>query len=150
MPRKEFIRLMEENVFMLDRLADKLKIDPAKLSGYPRQLMQVLVRLNVCGKARLKDIARREGLSAPNLCASFRKLEQDGLVLRIADEKDRRNVWYDVTNDGHKLAERVMNTFREGIDQMFSGITGNVESRLTGALKELNSILSEMEHTNDK
>lgn len=145
MSRKEFVKLMEENVLIFDRLADRLRLDPAMLSGYPRNQMTVLVRLYMGGQARLKDIARREGVSAPNLCASFRKLERDALVLRIADDADRRNVYYSVTEKGRALAAKVMNNFRSGIDNMFSEITRNDEDALTVALKTINGILKKME-----
>lgn len=145
MARKEFVKLMEENVLILDRLADRLRLDPSTLSGYPRNQMAVLVRLYMGGRARLKDIARREGVSAPNLCASFRKLERDGLVLRMADERDRRNVYYSVTDAGRELASQVMENFRHGIDKMFSGVQRSDEDALTAALKTINGILKKME-----
>ena len=145
MARKEFVKLMEENVLILDRLADRLRLDPSTLSGYPRNQMTVLVRLHMGGRARLKDIARREGVSAPNLCASFRKLERDGLVLRMADERDRRNVYYSVTDAGRELASQVMENFRHGIDKMFSGVQRSDEDALTAALKTINGILKKME-----
>ncbi len=145
MARKEFVKLMEENVLILDRLADRLRLDPSTLSGYPRNQMVVLVRLYMGGRARLKDIARREGVSAPNLCASFRKLERDGLVLRVADEHDRRNVYYSVTDAGRELASQVMENFRRGIDKMFSGVQRSDEDALTAALKTINGILKKME-----
>lgn len=145
MARKEFVRLMEENVMILDRLADRLRLEPASLSGYPRNQMSVLVRLHMGGRARLKDIARREGVSAPNLCASFRKLERDGLVLRVSDEHDRRNVYYSVTESGRELAARVMENFRQGIEKMFSDVSRADEDALTSALKTINGILKKME-----
>ncbi len=145
MSRKEFVKLMEENVLILDRLAYRLRLEPSTLSGYPRNQMSVLVRLHMGGRARLKDIARREGVSAPNLCASFRKLEQDALVLRVIDEADRRNVYYSVTEKGRELAIKVMNNFRNGIDKMFSGIARSDEDALTTALKTINGILKKME-----
>lgn len=145
MARKEFVKLMEENVLILDRLADRLRLEPGDLSGYPRNQMAVLVRLHMGGCARLKDIARREGVSAPNLCASFRKLERDGLVLRVTDEHDRRNVYYSVTDAGRELAGRVMENFRCHIDKMFSGIARLDEEALTSALKTINGILKKME-----
>lgn len=145
MARKEFVKLMEENILILDRLADKLRLDPSTLSGYPRNQMVVLVRLYMGGRARLKDIARREGVSAPNLCASFRKLERDGLVLRVTDEHDRRNVYYSVTDAGRDLAMQAMDTFRCGIDKMFSCVQHDDEDALTAALKTINSILKKME-----
>ena len=145
MPRKEFIHLMEENVLILDRLAAKLRLDPSYLSGYPRQQMVVLVRLHMGGRARLKDIAAREGVSAPNLCSAFRKLEQDGLISRDIDSQDRRNVWYSVTPAGAELAARIMENFRTGIERMFAKISRTDEERLTAAMKTMNGVLKTME-----
>lgn len=145
MPHKEFIKLMEENILLFDKMADRLKMDPTHLSGYPRQQMTVLVRLNLGGRARLKDIARREQVSAPNLCASFRKLERDGLVSRVIDENDRRNTWYAVTPAGVRLADKIMDNFRQGIDSMFSVLSRSDEEQLTAALKVVNTIFKKME-----
>ena len=146
MSRKEFVRLMESNIWMLDKYADKLRVDQAYLSGFPRQQMSILVRLHQGGRALLKDIARREFVSAPNLCAVFRKLEADGLVLRVVDENDRRNTWYSVTPRGAEIAENALETFRNGVEKMFSGISKQDEVELTTALKTMNKILSNMEH----
>ena len=107
--------------------------------------MVVLVRLHLGGRARLKDIAAREGVSAPNLCAAFRKLEQDGLIARDIDADDRRNVWYSVTSAGADLAMHVMENFRSGIDRMFANLSKADEERLTTAMKTMNSILKTME-----
>ena len=145
MSRKEFVRFMESNIWMLDKYADRLRIDDAQLSGFPRQQLSILVRLHKGGRAMLKDIARRELVSAPNLCAAFRKLESDGLVSRTVDENDRRNTWYSVTERGAQIASESMERFRGGIEQMFSGLSKEDEAELTVALKTMNKILSKME-----
>lgn len=145
MSRKEFVRLMESNIWMLDKYADKLRIDQAQLSGFPRQQMAILVRLYKGGRAMLKDIARREFVSAPNLCAVFRKLESDGLVLRVVDENDRRNTWYSVTERGAELAQNALETFRNGVEKLFSSLSSEEEAELTAALKVMNKIISNME-----
>ena len=144
MSRKEFISLLEDNIWMLDRLADKLRMDRVETTGYPRQMMSILVRLHQGGRARLKDIARREHVSAPNLCAAFRKLEQDGLVLRSIDENDRRNTWYCVSDRGAALALQAMELFRNGVEQMFSSLSASDERRLSDAMRTLNDILKNM------
>ena len=144
MSRKEFISLLEDNIWMLDRLADKLRLDRVETTGYPRQMMSILVRLHQGGRARLKDIARREHVSAPNLCAAFRKLEQDGLVLRSIDENDRRNTWYCVSDRGAVLALQAMELFRNGVEQMFSSLSASDERRLSDAMRTLNDILKNM------
>lgn len=60
MSRKEFVRLMESNIWILDKYADRLRNDGAQLSGFPRQQLSILVRLHAGGRAMLKGIARRE------------------------------------------------------------------------------------------
>lgn len=145
MSRKEFVALMEENIWTLDKIADKLRLDRAETTGYPRQLMSILVRLHNGGRARLKDIARREHVSAPNLCAAFRKLEHDGLVLRAVDEDDRRNTWYCVSPAGAELAVVAMDLFRDGIERVFAGISHADEVRLTEALRTMRDVLKNVE-----
>lgn len=148
MARKEFVKLLEANILILDRLSDKLKKDPMVLSKYPRQQLSILVRLHMGGPAKLKDIARREMVTAPNLCAAFRKLERDGLVLRQIDEADRRNTWYSVTDMGKQIASQAMDAMRSAIEKLFSKLSRDDELALTGALKTINSILTKMELNN--
>lgn len=149
MARKEFVRLMEESIWTLDKIADRLRLERVDSTGYPRQLMSILVRLHNGGRARLKDIARREHVSAPNLCAAFRKLESDGLVVRTIDEDDRRNTWYCVSDTGSKLARDAMDLFRDGIERVFAGVSSADEIRLTDALRTMHEILKKVELKND-
>ena len=147
MAHKEFVKLFGSNILLFDKLADRLKRAPSVLAGYPRQQLSILVRLHIGGPALLKEIARREMVTAPNLCATFRKLERDGLVSRRIDEKDRRNTWYAVTAAGEKIAAQAMDIMRGAIDKMFAGISRDGENALTGAMKTINKILTKMELT---
>lgn len=149
MSRKEFVSLLENNIWMLDRLADKLRLDRAEATGYPRQLLSILVRLHNGGRAKLKDIARREHVSTPNLCVAFRKLEHDGLVVRTTDDEDRRNTWYCVSPRGAELSIRAMELFRDGAEKIFANISKDDEKRLTEALRTLNSVLENVELNNE-
>ena len=149
MARKEFVKLMEQNIWTLDKIADKLRLGRVDTTGYPRQQMSILVRLHNGGRAKLKDIARREHVSAPNLCAAFRKLEKDGLVIRTADEDDRRNTWYCVSESGAELAMRAMELFRTGVEKVFANISREDEMRLTQALRTMQDILKKVELNND-
>jgi len=144
MPRKEFIHLMQDNIITLDRLAGKMRIEPTHLSGYPRQLLRILMRVHMGGRGRLKDIARREIVSAPNLCAAFR----NGLLAREIDENDRRNVWYAVTPKGEKVAVVAMENFQSHIEQLFSNLPDAEEVKLTSALRALKEVLQKMELDN--
>ena len=117
--------------------------------GYPRQLLSILVRLHNGGRAKLKDIARREHVSAPNLCAVFRRLEADNLVIRTIDEEDRRNTWYCVSDAGAELATVAMGLFRDGVERVFANISCEDEARLTDALRTMHNILKKVELGNE-
>ena len=149
MARKEFVRLMEENIWILDKIGDRVRLSRAESTGYPRQLMSILVRLHNGGRARLKDIARREHVSAPNLCAAFRKLEHDGLVIRAIDDEDRRNTWYCVSPSGAELAIRAMDLFRNGVERVFANLSKEDEKRLTDALRTMRDIIRNVELNNE-
>lgn len=144
MPRKDFVRLMEENVLLFNRLGDRLKIEPGVIADYSRQQLTALVRLHLGGRAKLKDIAKREVITTPNLCAMFRKLEKDGLVERAIDENDRRNTWYAITPTGESIANRVLEKFRDAIEVLFHDVSREDEERLTGAFKTINEILTKI------
>ena len=148
MSRKDFVSLFEKNIWTLDKMADKLRLDRVETTGYPRQLTTILVRLHNGGRAKLKDIARREHVSAPNLCAAFRKLERDGFVVRTIDEDDRRNTWYSVSESGAELATRAMDLFRSGIERVFSNLSREDEASLTEALRTMHNIIKKVELNN--
>lgn len=145
MVRKEFLKLMQENLMILDRMLDRLKTNPVRDSGYPRQLLSILLRLNRGGRALLKDIARREGISTPNLCAAFRRLERDGLVVRAVDEADRRNVWYECTDAGRAVANKAAEGIRRAICELFASMDADEEMQMRNSLKTMNDVLRKLE-----
>lgn len=145
MARKEFVRLIEENMTIMDRLMDRTKAQSMRNAEYTRSQISVLVRLHLGGRALLKDIAYREYTTTPNLCATFKILESRGLVLREVDEKDRRNTWYSVTPAGAAVAKKMIVEFENTIGQVFAGISREDEEELVAAMATINKVLSGME-----
>ncbi len=145
MARKEFIRLIEENMTIMDRLMDRMKSKMIKNMEYTRSQMSVLVRLYLGGRALLKDIAYREFTTTPNLCATFKNLEAKGLVLREVDAKDRRNTWYSVTPAGADVARNMIADFENNISTVFAKLSREDEKKLTDAMTTINKVLSNME-----
>ncbi|MGI5845648.1 MAG: MarR family winged helix-turn-helix transcriptional regulator [Alphaproteobacteria bacterium] len=142
--QKEFINIIEQNMVVLAWLSDKLKKPNRVLSRHPRQQLEILVRLHLGGRAKLKDIAAREYTPASNLCSLFRILEKEDLVKREIDDKDRRNTWYSVTPKGTKLALKTIDSFRARISELFSNISKKDEEILTNSLKNMNIILNKI------
>ena len=141
MVRKELVNLMEKNILLFSKLSERINRGDVNFEPYSRQQAQFLVRLYLGGRVRLKDLAAREFLPAPNFCAAFRKMERDGLVQRDVDEQDRRNTWYSVTDQGAKLASRYIDMFHNAISVIFKDIEKNDEEELIQAFKTVNNVL---------
>lgn len=145
MARKEFVVLIEENMTIMDRLMDRMKAKIMHKMEYTRSQMSVLVRLYLGGRALLKDIAYREFMTTPNLCATFKILEARGLVLREVDTKDRRNTWYSVTKSGADVARVMISEFENTISEIFAGLSPENEKLLVTAMTSINNVLKSME-----
>ena len=145
MAHKEFIRLIEDNMRIMDRLMDHTKSKMIRNVSYTRSQISVLVRLYLGGRALLKDIAYREFTTTPNLCATFKVLESQGLVLREVDAHDRRNTWYSVTKKGADVARAMITEFENIIGSVFAKLSHEDEEKLTSAMSTINKILENME-----
>ena len=145
MARKEFIRLFEDSMVVMDRLMDNVKTKIIRNVGYTRSQVSVLVRLFLGGRALLKDIAYREFTTTSNLCANFKVLESRGLVLREVDENDRRNTWYSVTPKGAELAQKTIEELEKTAGEVFAKLSREDEEKLTSAMSTINSVLRKME-----
>jgi len=148
MTHNEVTRLMAENMRIMGRLSSRLQPLLDSKVKYSRQQMSVLVRLYLAGKIKLKDFANREVISTANLCAVFRKLEQDKLVVRSVDENDHRDTWYDVTKSGRVLAEKFIDKFMKGLESLCKVLPEQDEDKLADTVKTINEILQKMEALN--
>lgn len=148
MVRKELVSLLEKNVLLFGKLSGRINRDLVNFGEYSRQQVQTLIRLYVGGRARLKDLAAREFVPAPNLCAAFRKLEKDGLVERAVDENDRRNTWYSVTKSGAEMATKFLDVFHAAISNIFKDIDKADEEELIRSFKSIHNIFVKMESRN--
>jgi DNA-binding MarR family transcriptional regulator len=148
MTHAEVTELMAENMRIMGRLSSRLQPLLENNSKYSRQQMSVLVRLYLAGKIKLKDFANREVISTANLCAVFRKLESDKLVVRYVDENDRRDTWYEVTKSGKSLAEKLIDKFMQGLESLCQVLPTEDEDKLANTVKTINEILKKMEALN--
>ena len=148
MAHKELASLMWKNILAFAKLSERINRSQMSFSDYSRTQMQLLIRLYLGGRVRLKDLAAREFVPAPNLCTAFRKMEHDGLVVRAVDEDDRRNTWYSVSEHGAHVADQIIEMLHNAIGEMFKDIDKKNEEELIRSFKTMNEILSKMENKN--
>ena len=148
MTHNEVTQLMAENMRIMGRLSSRLQPLLEENSKNSRQQMSVLVRLYLAGKIKLKDFAAREVISTANLCAVFRKLEADKLVIRSIDENDHRDMWYEVTKSGKILAEKLIDKFMHGLEGLCKVLPEQDEDKLAETVRTINEILKKMEALN--
>ena len=149
MPRRQLVSLLEQNILVLHWIGDRMKARASATDAYSVHQLQILMRLFIGGRARLKDIAKREMMPTSNLCNCFKRLETDGLVSREVDKNDRRNTLYSVTKKGENLANRTMEKFRDNVNELFVNIDKEDEVRFVNALKTTNEILNKVKQEHE-
>ncbi|WP_337001801.1 MULTISPECIES: MarR family winged helix-turn-helix transcriptional regulator [unclassified Microbacterium] len=90
------------------RLARRLRCARADGSMSDAQLA-VLADLRMNGRRTISTLAERERVTAPSMTNTINGLEEQGFVVRIPDEDDRRRVQVEITEAG---AEIVVETIR--------------------------------------
>ena len=148
MSKKEYINLIAENGMIMERMLARINQLPSQSIGYSRQQLGLLVGLMASGKSKLKEIAHRNGMPTPNLCIMFRKLESDGLVMRMVDDEDRRNTLYSLTPRGKKIVNQFRDAVMDTIEFFCRNLTIADEKKLTEYLFGINKILKRVEEQN--
>ena len=83
----------------------------------PPQL-RVLVMIASCGPLNLGAVARGLGVHPSNATRACDRLVSAGLLDRRDDPADRRNLQLQLTEDGHRLVENVMDRRRQAIAEV--------------------------------
>lgn len=111
---------------VLGRLARQLRTTTAVAeSGLTPTKISVLLGTDRRGRVRISELAEAEGLNPTMLSRTISTLVDAGLLDRVSDTGDRRAAWVQVTDDGHRLAERMR---RERTEVVNHGIEGLAEA----------------------
>lgn len=71
------------------------------------------------------DLVNRTHLTAPTVSVSLKKMEKEGLVKRITDDKDLRQVHVYLTENGRELDRFIREKSRENEEKMHEGISND-------------------------
>src|ERR1700683_5541734 len=93
---------------VLGRLSRQLRTTPAATdAGLTPTKISVLLSVDRRGTTRISELAEIEALNPTLLSCTISTLVDAGLLDRVLDAGDRRTAWVEVTDEGHRLAERM-------------------------------------------
>jgi DNA-binding MarR family transcriptional regulator len=123
---------------VVGRLARSLRPTEAVLAA-DLTPTRVAVLLNTVrnGPIKLAEVAEQEGLNPTLLSRTVANLAQDGLVVRTADEGDRRSAWLDATAAGRELAERIREQRTQAVEAALAQLSSDDRKLVEDALPAL-------------
>jgi DNA-binding MarR family transcriptional regulator len=130
---------------VLGRLARQLRTTPsAAEAGLTPTKISVLLGLDRRGRMRISELAETEGLNPTMLSRMISTLVDAGLVDRASDAGDRRAAWVQVTDDGHRLAERMRRERTEVVNRGIAGLDDADREVLQRAIPALEALADEL------
>jgi DNA-binding MarR family transcriptional regulator len=128
-------RLLLEIFFLLDdgdrRLLRRFHLNPSSYA--------VLLRLGASEGLRLKDLSDLFLLNKSTITRIVDRLEQDGLVKRIADPDDRRAQRVVLTSEGASLRAQAQAAHKESLQRRFSVLSPVEREQLDELLQKLHT-----------
>jgi len=130
---------------VLGRLARQLRTTPsAAEAGLTPTKISVLLGLDRRGRMRISELAESEGLNPTMLSRMISTLVDEGLLDRASDAGDRRAAWVQVTDDGHRLAERMRRERTEVVNRGIAGLDDADREVLQRAIPALEALADEL------
>lgn len=147
------VRLME-NIFSISRMLHHrgetgLNEAGTSLAQY-RALMHLFFAENMSERGELNpsEISDRQGVSRNTISSLIRSLEDDGLIMRRLDEKDRRKFNISLTDEGRALVSQYAREHFDRINHFFAALSPDEQDTLSQLLAKISShILAEQQNS---
>ena len=124
------------------RLARRLR-QQADLPGVSPTQMSTLASIGRDGPLSLGELAGLERVQPPTITAAVGRLEEQGLVLRTVDPRDRRVNRVAITAAGRKLLEKSRSRKNAYLERRLRALTPDERATLERAADLLETILAE-------
>ncbi|WJY28360.1 MULTISPECIES: MarR family winged helix-turn-helix transcriptional regulator [Sporosarcina] len=92
------------------------------ISHFPGSQSQLVFTLARKGRLKMSELAKILGLTAGAVTAASDKLIENGYVLRIRDDKDRRIIYLEITDKGRKELQQLRLAGRRKMAEAFAGM----------------------------
>ena len=130
---------------VLGRLSRQLRTTPAAAkSGLAPTKISVLLGVDRRGQTRISELAEIEALNPTMLSRVISALVEMGLLDRVSDTGDRRAAWVQVTDEGHRLAERMRRERTDVVNHGIAGLTDPDREILERAIPALEALADQL------
>ncbi len=132
-----------ELLHTMDQVTNKLIIQWNKSFKESLGISHILVlsHLQVNGKSRPSDIAKNLGITPPSLTNLANKLVSKDLIVRLFDEKDRRNSYLEITDAGIEMVNKAADEGQNLRRNLFEKLSKDERRQLTSIYEKLNHFL---------
>ncbi|MFL8938263.1 MarR family winged helix-turn-helix transcriptional regulator [Rossellomorea oryzaecorticis] len=132
-----------ELLHTMDQVTNKLIIQWNKSFKESLGISHILVlsHLQVNGKSRPSDIAKNLGITPPSLTNLANKLVSKNLIVRLFDEKDRRNSYLEITDAGIAMVNKAADEGQNLRRNLFEKLSKDERRQLTSIYEKLNHFL---------
>jgi DNA-binding MarR family transcriptional regulator len=132
-----------ELLHTMDQVTNKLIIQWNKSFKESLGISHILVlsHLQVNGKSRPSDIAKNLGITPPSLTNLANKLASKDLIVRLFDEKDRRNSYLEITDAGIEMVNKAADEGQNLRRNLFEKLSKDERRQLTSIYEKLNHFL---------
>ena len=129
--------------FTAKRLHDSLR-KAGEIAGMPDGYRKLLFPLAHEDGLTQLELAKRTHLSPPTVSVTLKKMEADGLLARLPDEKDQRTVRVYLTGEGRSLNTRVFEGMLKVDAERVKGFTPEEQETFRAMLRRMNHNLEGM------
>jgi DNA-binding MarR family transcriptional regulator len=130
---------------VLGRLSRQLRTTAASTdAGLTPTKISVLLSVDRRGTTRISEVAEIEALNPTLLSRTISTLVDAGLLDRVSDVSDRRAAWVQVTDQGHRLAERMRRERTEVVNRGMSALPAAERQIVEEALPALEALADQL------
>ena len=147
-----FVSSTERSSEIDSQLAARLRLAIARLARRLRQqaearispsMLSALSSIERLGPCTLGDLATHERIQPPTLTRVVDRLEEDGLVAREPDDRDRRVTRVVLTSEGRQLIHRIRSRKNAYLAKKLRTLDSNERAVLESAVNVLERLLEE-------
>ncbi len=123
--------MLLQEITRITRCMTEKDVPTQSMQNSSRQILRALGHKG--GMCQL-DLAKMTHLKPPTISVALQKMESEGLVTRVIDEKDGRATRVYLTEAGNSINEKVVDRIREIDAAAMQGVTEEESAALASAL----------------